>query len=844
MPSAIAYGSISIIDTTDLGEFSVMPMSNLPLTVIYDPDQQVYTPTWNDSNLRVTPAVYYAGKPVALGTSGLSVTWQRQEGVSGYSALTTGEAVVDNGVLSVTQNKFTPSSTMITYVVTATYQEPSAQITLTAQGQITFSLVKNSSGAKTCFITGDSIFKYDTSQSLVGASSITLTGTVSNVTISEWQYQNSAGNWIKYPGSGTGTTLTVNATDNTFINSDNKCVIRLTTSDSTVYDLHTITKLRDGAAGSETVSAVLTNDDQTIPFNSEGVGDFSSASSRIIIYEGGADVTDTWTISVAYAGCSGTASTTSSANDTVSVSSFSDGASTGNVTFTCTKTDYNTITKTFSLVKVESGADGTSPTIYSVEADALALNKDISDPPIYTPASVTFTSYSQTGSEAKTAYAGRFEIYENMTFAEYEAATTTARNSARKYYSNSNESSYTYTPSSSAETILCILYEAGARTNRLDTQLCVITSDGATGATGAQGPDGASAINIVLGNYADVLTCTNGNAIIGSGSPAKQRIEVPFAAYEGTTRIPCTVSAPALLGVTATTSAATATADGYVRWDLPTGTSVPTADGTVSLTFTATASTGQVVVIENYTWSRNSAAANAVFLQIYASGGYDTITDDNNSVTLQGLLTDGGLDVTTTGNITWTWSKWNSSSSQYTTIANATTSSLTVTDTDVQSYASYRLQADYGTGHFYAYFSVYDKHDPIQVAVLSSVGTQLVNGVGYGAIYAKVTRNGSEIDAIRSETFSTTPPSGAAKDDLYYHIDKTNKTVTLKKYSGSQWNNETEGYTGSYSWSWRDKDGNGVTTMNGNALPTQGKVIYIDGDMIDTKIIADVTVEI
>lgn len=840
MATAIAYGSLTLTDLTDLGEFSVMPMSNLPLTVIYDPDQHVYTPTWNDSNLRVTPAVYYAGQPVALGSSGLSVTWQRQEGVSGYTALTTGESVVDDGVLSVTQNKFTPSSTMITYIVTATYQEPTAQITLTAQGQITFSLVKNSSGAKTCFINGDSIFKYNTSQELVGASTITLTGSVSNVTISEWQYQNSSGNWVKYPGSGTGTTLTVRATDETFINSDNKCFIRLTTSDPSVYDLHTIVKLRDGAAGSKTVSAVLTNDDQMVPFDSEGTGNFSAATSRIIIYEGGTDVTDTWTISVSFSGCVGTTSTTTVANDTVSVTRFDGGANNGNVTFTCTKQNYDALTKTFSLVKIESGADGLSPTIYSLDADTLAINKDISDPPIFTPASVTFRAYAQTG-EVKDEYDGMFRIFENISYAEYLVASPKP---TPKASSSSAEPSKTYTPSSSATSILCILYAGGAFDNVLDTQQVVITSDGATGEEGPQGPDGASAINIVLGNYADVLTCTNGNTIIGSGSPAQQSILIPFAAYEGTTRIPCTVTAPALLGVSATTSAATATTDGYVRWNLPTGTSVPTADGTVSLTFVATASTGQVVIIENYTWSRNSAAANAVFLQIYASGGYDTITDDNAQVTMQGQLTDGGLDVTNTGNITWTWSKWNPTTSQYTTVPDANLSSLTVTNTDVQSYASYRLQADYGTGHFYAYFSVYDKHDPIQVSVLSSVGTQLVNGVGYGAIYAKVTRNGSEIDAIRSETFSTTPPSGAAKDDLYYHIDKTNKTVTLKKYSGSQWNNETEGYTGSYSWSWRDKDGNGVTTMNGNALPTQGKVIYIDGDMIDTKIIADVTVEI
>ena len=57
MATAIAFGSVTITDLTDLGEFSVQPMSNLPLTVIYNPDQGTYTPNWSSSTLQVTPAV-------------------------------------------------------------------------------------------------------------------------------------------------------------------------------------------------------------------------------------------------------------------------------------------------------------------------------------------------------------------------------------------------------------------------------------------------------------------------------------------------------------------------------------------------------------------------------------------------------------------------------------------------------------------------------------------------------------------------------------------------------------------------------------------------------------------
>ena len=49
--TTVAYGSISIVDVTDVGQLSVYPKSNLPLSVIYNPDQGSFTPNWGTSNL-------------------------------------------------------------------------------------------------------------------------------------------------------------------------------------------------------------------------------------------------------------------------------------------------------------------------------------------------------------------------------------------------------------------------------------------------------------------------------------------------------------------------------------------------------------------------------------------------------------------------------------------------------------------------------------------------------------------------------------------------------------------------------------------------------------------------
>ena len=857
MAQAIAYGSITIVDITDIGEFSIQPMSNLPLSVIYDPDQDNYTPNWGTSNITITPAIYYAGEALSLGSTGLTITWQVQNGTAGAVNITDSTGAVlpaytakgfssTNGALTIAQNQFEVSSTMITYIATATYVEPTSQQVLTAQGQITFTLVKNASTAETCYIAGDSIFKYNTSGNIIGASSITLTSKVSNVTISQWQYQNGSGNWVKYPGSGTGTTLTVNANDATFVN--DKCLIKLATSDNEVYDLHTITKLRDGAAGTSTISAVLTNDDQMIPYIGSSPSTGFSTTSQIIIYEGGTDVTARYSIdaagdgNVTFTKSRTNTSLASTSYDTVTVTEIS--ADTANVTFTATKSGSDPITKTFSLVKVTQGIDGKTPTIYSVEASSYALNKTSGTNVSFNPASVTFSAYSQ-GENPKAAYAGRFQIFENITLSEYQAASPKP---TAAYTSTVDETSHTYTPSTSTTSILCLLYKAGALTDRLDSQLVVVTTDGAKGEQGDQGEDGKGAINIVLGNYADVLTCTNSNTLAQA-----QVIKIPFAAYEGTTKIPCTFTsvnllniAPNAIGTEANSSKyATATSDGQIVWTLPSGTAVNNPSGLLSITFNATTSDGSKTIIATYSWSRNQAAkdgVNSVILQIFTPDGTNIVSPGVTSVKLQGQLTDGSVDVTTQSGVTYQWAKYQNGS--YTNLSGKITYILTVQATDVDSYASYRLTANYNSNTYIAYFSVFDKTDPIQVSVMSSVGTQLVNGMGAGAIYAKVSRNNEEIDVMKSERFFYENPSSAKSGDYYYKVDDENKTITLMKYTSS-WSAAPASdstFTGQYSWTWRDKDGNTVTEMNGITLPTSGKIIYIDGSMINKKIIADVEV--
>lgn len=829
----VTYGSITLVDLTDVGQLSVYPTSNQPLSIIYDPDQNTYTPNWSTSttNLVLTPVIYYNNTPLTGSTTGVTITWKRREGAGNITNLTSGETKQANGNLKVTANKFNSNSTMISYIVTVEYVEPEIQKTLTAEGQITFSLVKLASSAKTCIISGDTVFKYNTNGTLVSDSYITLTAKTNNVSIQQWQYKDADGNWTQITGSGTSETLVVNASDNTLFVND-VATIQVITNDENVYDIHCISKLRDGAPGDKAVTAVLTNENQMIPCNSSGTpisGAFDGATSQIIIYNGGTDDTENWTITVAETDVTITKSTTTQTNDTVAVTALS--ALTGKVTFTCTRSGYDDIIKVFSLVKVTAGANGTTPTIYSLECDAIAINKTTpasGGTVTYTPSSIEVKGYSQTGNNARAAYAGRFKITSNSTVI---------------YTSTANESAYTISASNIATAaangyMVVELYKAGGTTVLLDKQTIVITADGAKGEQGIQGNAGKDAINVVMGNYADVIPCTSGNKPI-----SEFLIDIPFTGYKGTTQVACNVATPAkVLNVTAQVTQATATAVGHVKYTLPTTTDVNAASGTLSLSFTCEGKT----IVHTYTWTRSTAATNGVnakLFELYTTNGNVFTSRESQDITIYGRLMDGSSDKTSSCT-NWTWAKWQDGA--YTTISGQTASSIKINNSTVEGFASYRCTCKYSNVTYTAYYSLIDKLDPIQATAFCSLGEQIVNGQGHGAFYVIVTDTGTgkELDPLKSDRFLTAAPSNPATGDFYYHLNASQKTVTLKKYTGSAWADAGSGDlpTGTYTWTFRDSSGN-ATTFNG-ASSASGKVIYVDGTLVTKKIIADVKVEI
>ncbi|MGG1071168.1 hypothetical protein ABE178_15210 [Priestia megaterium] len=242
--------------------------------------------------------------------------------------------------------------------------------------------------------------------------------------------------------------------------------------DLTVRAEFTFNRANNGATGPSAISAVLSNDSDVIPTDSNGNnGNFTGALSTMYIYEGATDISSSWTVTANPVDITGTLS-----GRTYTVTGFAAGKDTGYVDLTASRSGYASITRRFALSKSKQGTAGTTPTLYRLIMSANAIQKNISN--VYTPSTITASAKSQTGTGAYGDYAGRFTIEE----------TTDGTTFTNKYTSSANEVSKTYTPSAGIKALRVRLHLAGVTpsgTNHIDEQIVPVVSDGATGAAGA-----------------------------------------------------------------------------------------------------------------------------------------------------------------------------------------------------------------------------------------------------------------------------------------------------------------------------------------------------------------------
>ena len=355
---------------------------------------------------------------------------------------------------------------------------------------------------------------YDKDNNAKDTTAITLTATQQNF--------NSAITWSTTPsvtlgGSGNTRTLAVS-------NFNNNNQIKVNIESGGLSDTVTIVKIKDGAtgatgsAGKDSYTIVLSNESQTIATDT-GLKPLTATTYNCIVtvYRGTTKLTATnstpgtnqfkvtlpsnptgITLGQSTAGTITFATTTStaiSANGNINLNIQINGIS-------------ETFTKTISYSASKqgntgaTGAAGSHATAYWLISSASAIGKNLSN--VFNPTSVTFSLKSQTGTNAVANYSGRLII----------AESTDGTNFTDKYTSSANETSKTYSPSStSVKSIRVRMYQAGGTSVLLDEQIIPIVTDGKNGTNGTNGSNGAPAVTAVLSNDSHTIPCNT------SGTP-------------------------------------------------------------------------------------------------------------------------------------------------------------------------------------------------------------------------------------------------------------------------------------------------------------------------------------
>ena len=416
-----ASGQITIVDLSDSRQLSVYLTSNLPKTQILDQDTNAFNPNWTTTNLVVEPTIFLNQTAVQLNASGLTINYKRRDGSGAEASLTTGETV-SGGKLTVNTNVLSSSNSgLVTYICYIQYIDPQTRQTVYAQADISYSLVKNASSARLATISGAQIFKYNGDKTLIGPDSISLTGEIQGVSTIRWQYKNSSGNFVDYPTTSdnaniTSGTLNVKPSHGIFV--DDVATIKLSTENTDVYDIISISKLYDGkagtngAAGAGGLSVIIGNEAQSIIADASTNHPISAATTitiPITAYKGTAITSCTLTTPTGLP--SGMTATQATSNNVVTLTlSITNGATlvnvdSGTIPLVITSNG-QTVTKTFSWSKAVKGAagaagqDGENAVVFTV----------------YAPNGTVFINQSGTLTLATQAYDGATSISSGATY--------------------------------------------------------------------------------------------------------------------------------------------------------------------------------------------------------------------------------------------------------------------------------------------------------------------------------------------------------------------------------------------------------------------------------------------
>lgn len=360
-----------------------------------------------------------------------------------------------------------------------------------------------------------------------------------------------------------------------------------------------------------------------------------------------------------------------------------------------------------------------------------------------------------------------------------------------------------------------------------DTTSIYKVQDGANGATGGTGAAGKNASVVFLTNENVTFA---GNA---SGQIAAVTKTCNVVAYTGTSKVTPTVGT-----ISGAPSGMTVSKGSAANNEIPISIAIAAnatlgaagqLNGVLSVPVTAPVSTTLQIH-----WSKVNTGAtgtSAVTFQVYAPNG-TVFVNGTGSLTLNTIAYQGNTKMTS--GMTFQWAKY--SAGTWTNISGATAATLTVNGSDVAGLASYRCTMTYASKQYVDVINLTDKTDNYQADIDSTAGDVFKNSVGSTCLICRLWQNGTEVDALKSTTYATTPPSSPATGAFYYKITAGSPTTALMRYSGSAWEDVTANasykHSKTYKWYRRDKNGN---PLDSGAAFATGKVIFVDDGDVDVK---------
>ena len=281
---------------------------------------------------------------------------------------------------------------------------------------------------------------------------------------------------------------------------------------------------------------------------------------------------------------------------------------------------------------------------------------------------------------------------------------------------------------------------------------------------------------------------------------------------------------------------------------------------TLPIIINYTRNESQYYVQKAFTLNANLRGVDPITVQIVPTdGNSNIISGHEESTTLQAILYKAGEVFTpeTEGSVKWTWECYDN---QWVEIKTDNTNfelddnKLTVYKKGIQNSLNIRVIATVMGKPYDAYISVYDRTDPLQVSIISTLGDKILNHQGMGVLYPRVWSNGVEVDEL-FDTFTITvgsdneKPESPENNDRYFAVrdDDGKIKATLYRYDDSDgWVEDETTYDYTYTWTFTDSNGNPTKFMDSSGkeeYEINERFLFVDSSRIHDKVTFHLKVE-